>query len=88
MLGDYFGRRSFGSIVGVTSTVSAGFAAVGPVLVGLSFDVLDTYRPGFLVLAAILVLAMPLTFTLEPPGRVAARTRRAMGRDSTTSLGS
>jgi len=76
MLADYFGRRNYASIVGITSTVSAGFGAIGPVFVGVTFDVMDTYRPGFFILAAILTLAIPLVLTLERPGRVAARLRQ------------
>jgi MFS family permease len=81
MLADYFGRRNYGSVVGITSTVSAGFSAVGPVAVGISFDISDTYRPGFLVLAAILTVAIPITLLLERPGRVAARLRRGQSRE-------
>ncbi|MCH8222686.1 MAG: MFS transporter [Chloroflexi bacterium] len=77
MLADYFGRRSYGSILGITSTVSAGFAAIGPIFVGVSFDILDTYRPAFLILAVILVAAVPISLTLERPERVAARIRAA-----------
>ncbi len=77
MLADYFGRRSYGSIVGITSTVSASFAAIGPIFVGVSFDILDTFRPAFLILAVILIAAVPLTLTLERPERVAAKIRAA-----------
>ena len=77
MLGEYFGRRSYGSIIGITSTVSAGFAAIGPIFVGVSFDILDTYRPAFLLLGVILIAAVPMTLTLERPERVAAKIRMA-----------
>jgi len=77
MLADYFGRRNYASVVGITSTVSAGFSAIGPVAVGLTFDMTDTYRPGFLVLAAVLTLAIPIVLLLEQPGRVAARLRQS-----------
>ena len=77
MLADYFGRRSYGSVLGITSTVSAGFSAVGPIFVGVSFDILDTYRPAFLVLGVVLVIAIPMTLSLERPERVAARVRAA-----------
>lgn len=77
MLADYFGRRSFGSILGITSSVSALFGAAGPVFVGLTFDIAGSYRPAFLILAILVSTAVPLTLTLESPARVAARARRA-----------
>ena len=75
ILGDYFGRASYGSIVGLTSSVNALFGAAGPVLVGLIHDVEGTYRIGFTILSAALVVAIPLTLSLEPAGRVAAQAR-------------
>lgn len=77
MLADYFGRRSYGSLLGLTSSVGAGFGAVGPIFVGFTFDVTGGYRPAFLTLAVLIALAVPLTLTLESPSRVAARVRRA-----------
>ncbi len=77
MLADYFGRRSYGSIIGITSSVGALFGAVGPVFVGLTFDVVGAYRPAFLILSLVVAGAVPLTLTLERPGRVAARIRRS-----------
>ncbi len=75
ILGDYFGRSSYGSIVGLTSSVNALFGAAGPALVGLIHDIEGTYRLGFVILGATLVIAIPLTLTLEPAGRVAAKAR-------------
>jgi MFS family permease len=77
MLADYFGRRSFGSVVGVTSMVSAVFGAIGPIFAGVMFDLTDTYRPPFLIMAGLLIWAVPMTLTLEAPGRVAAKARLA-----------
>ena len=77
IIGDYFGRRNYGSIVGLISSVNALFGAAGPVFVGLMFDVTDSYRPAFMVLFILPALAIPLTLTLERPGRVAARSRRS-----------
>ncbi len=80
ILADYFGRRSYGSIVGITSTVSAGFAAAGPLFAGVMFDLTGTYRVAFLVLGALLATAVPMTVLLESQGRVAAQARRAIRR--------
>ena len=77
IIGDYFGRRNYGSIVGIISSVNAVFGALGPVFVGLVFDATDTYRPAFITLAILVAFAMPLTLIMERPGRVAARSRRS-----------
>ena len=75
ILGDYFGRTSYGSIVGLISSVNALFGAAGPALVGLIHDIEGTYRVGFSLLVVVLVFAIPLTLTLEPMGRVGAKAR-------------
>ena len=77
IIGDYFGRRNYGSIVGIISSVNAIFGALGPVFVGLVFDATDTYRPAFITLAILVAFAVPLTLIMERPGRVAARSRRS-----------
>ncbi|MSQ08765.1 MAG: MFS transporter [Dehalococcoidia bacterium] len=75
MMGDYFGRKSYGSIVGLMSSVSAGFGAAGPVFAGLMFDLTGDYRPAFAIMAALLVLAVPMSLALESQHRVAALAR-------------
>jgi len=76
ILGDYFGRTSYGSIVGLTSSVNALFGAAGPALVGFIYDGTDSYRLGFTTLAVVLVISIPLALGLEPAGRVAAKARQ------------
>jgi sugar phosphate permease len=81
ILGDYFGRASYGSIVGLTSSVNALFGAAGPALVGLIRDVEGTYRLGFTALAVMLAVSIPLAMGLEPAGRVAAQARQLARRN-------
>lgn len=81
ILGDYFGRASYGSIVGLTSSVNALFGAAGPALVGLIRDVEGTYRLGFTALAVMLAVSIPLAMGLEPAGRVAAQARQLTRRN-------
>ena len=76
ILGDYFGRKSYGSIVGLTSSVNAIFGAAGPVLVGFIHDINGSYRLGFTTLAVMLIISIPLALGLEPAGRVAAKARQ------------
>ena len=76
ILADYFGRRSYGSIVGIVSSVSAVFGIAGPLLVGFTFDLTQSYRPGYAIMSIVLILAIPLTLTLESHTRVAAKVRQ------------
>ncbi len=77
ILADYFGRRSYGSVVGIASSVSAIFGVAGPLFVGFMYDFTDSYRPGYAVMALMLLPALPLTMTLESQARVAAKVRQA-----------
>ena len=63
----YFGRAHIGSIRGITQPVTILGTAVAPVLIGLLFDITDTYRPGFvLVIGALLLGAILVFFSREP----------------------
>ena len=77
ILADYFGRRSYGSIVGIASSVSAIFGTAGPLFVGLMYDFTDSYRPAYAVMAVIILFALPLIMTLESQSRVAAQVRQS-----------
>ena len=77
ILADYFGRRSYGSVVGIASSVSAIFGVAGPLFVGFMYDFTDSYRPGYAFMALMILPALPLTMTLESQARVAAKVRQA-----------
>ena len=63
----YFGRAHIGSIRGITQPLRILGTAVAPVLVGLLFDISDTYRLGFvLVIGALLLGAILVFFSREP----------------------
>ena len=77
ILADYFGRRAYGSVVGIASSVSAIFGTIGPLFVGLMYDFTDSYRPAYAIMALMMLVAIPLTMTLESQTRVAAKVRQA-----------
>ena len=77
ILADYFGRRSYGSIVGIASSVSAIFGTIGPLFVGAMYDFTDSYRPAYAIMALMMLIALPMTMTLESRTRVAAKVRQA-----------
>ena len=67
MLADYFGRRHFGTIMGIMMTFSTVFGVFGPIFVGWMFDVRGNYREPYLILAASIVFSIPLILTLTEP---------------------
>ncbi len=76
ILADYFGRRSYGTLVGVTSSVSSMFVTAGLLFVGFMSDFADSYRPGYTVMTILILPTVPLTLALESPARVAAKVRQ------------
>ena len=68
MLADYFGRRSFGTIMGIMMTFSTLFGVIGPVFVGWMFDARGNYREPFLIMAVSILVSIPLVLTLSKPG--------------------
>ena len=50
---DYFGRTSFGMIMGFSSLVTMIGTVAGPVLAGVLFDITGSYRAGFTLIAIL-----------------------------------
>lgn len=53
---DYFGRKDFGKIMGISDPIIIVGALVGPVIAGYSFDYFASYRPGFLFISGMALL--------------------------------
>src|SRR5690606_7222548 len=45
LIGDYFGRRSFGKIAGAVQTLSSPASILAPILIGVAIDRTDSYLP-------------------------------------------
>jgi MFS family permease len=60
LLAEYFGLRAFGGIQGVLMATAMLGAIVGPIFAGAVYDVVDSYRPAFLVLALTAFTAVVL----------------------------
>jgi MFS family permease len=75
MRADYFGRASFGVIMGLSSMIIMFGNTGGPLVAGILADTTDSYRTGFTVLAC-LAGAGSVFFLLakrpRPPVRVTA----------------
>ncbi|MBI4202504.1 MAG: MFS transporter [Chloroflexi bacterium] len=67
LLAEYFGRRSYGALIGVTMTLTAIFGIVGPVFTGWMFDVTGSYRWPFVIMGGVGLIAVPLTLAVKPP---------------------
>ena len=67
LLADYFGRRHFGSVMGIMMTVSAVFGITGPVFVGWMYDVRGNYRDPYIVMALTVLIAIPLILSVTRP---------------------
>ncbi len=53
MRADYFGRVSFGTIMGFSSLVMMIGITIGPVIAGISYDITGSYEIGFTLLAIL-----------------------------------
>jgi len=74
LIGDIFGTRSLGSIMGIMSSGFALGAALGPALGGVIFDMTGHYFPAFATGAAtLLVAAMFMAIMRLPPSSVDKR---------------
>ena len=69
MRAEYFGSRSFGTIMGLSSVVVTVPAVVAPVLAGWGFDVLGSYSLSFTILAVLAGLGSLFVVLLPPPAR-------------------
>ena len=75
--GEYFGRRSQGTIRGWLQLVGLPFSIAGPVVVGYVADRQGTYRWAFIGLALVILVGASLTFLATRPRLPAG----ARGRD-------
>ncbi|HAL46272.1 MAG: MFS transporter [SAR202 cluster bacterium] len=67
MLADLFGRRHFGSIMGIMMTFSTVFGVVGPIMVGWMADYRGSYREPYVILAVAVLVCIPLILTVKQP---------------------
>ena len=65
--GDYFGRRSFGTILGLSGILQTGGSMFGPVFAGYIYDVTNSYRLAFFIFAGLLMISAALFMSLKSP---------------------
>ena len=67
MQAEYFGRKAFGSIMGVMQGIHMVGTMLGPVFVGWIHDVRGSYQWAWLPIAMIVLLSVPLALMAKPP---------------------
>ena len=67
LVSNYFGTQNFGALQGLTRTVTVVAGVVSPVLLGLVFDLTDSYVLGFYILTVVIMSAIPLTLLARAP---------------------
>ncbi len=71
---DYFGTRSFGTIMGVSSLVVMLGMSSGPIVAGYMADVSGNYQSGFTLLALLSLVGSICFLAARPPRRRAVAT--------------
>ena len=65
--GDYFGRRSYGTILGLSGVLQTGGSMFGPVFAAYIYDATNSYRIAFLTFAGLLMVSAALFMSLKRP---------------------
>ena len=69
IIADYFGRNSFGSIIGFLGPIQRGALGLGPATSALARDAFGSYTYFYWVLAGLFVLGAVLVFFVRTPAR-------------------
>ncbi len=67
MRAEYFGRASYGMIMGLSSLVVATGMVIGPVLAGAIYDATGSYEVGFTILAVVAAVSSLLMVFVSRP---------------------
>ncbi len=65
--GDYFGTRSFGTIMGLMSVVATLSGLTSPIIAGWFYDVTGSYRGVWQIFALVTIPSIPLILLANPP---------------------
>ncbi len=74
LVAQYFGRRSYGAIIGVTTFFQMAGVGLGPLVAAASFDLSGTYQGIFIFFMALYVLSAVLIFLARKPSPPPIRT--------------
>jgi len=74
IMGRYFGRKSFGTILGTILACMAPLGLLAPVYYGRVYDVTGNYTIAFITALALAFIALIITLFVRAPGRPAGTT--------------
>jgi sugar phosphate permease len=66
---DYFGTKSYGSIMGLLTLTSVAGGLLSPIIAGWIFDVTGSYRLAWQIFTAVTIPSIPLMLLALPPRR-------------------
>jgi len=72
MQAEFFGSKAFGAIQGIMMAILIIGTMASPLLAGYCFDIYGTYRPAWLMMALLVLIATPLSILARPPKTEAA----------------
>jgi MFS family permease len=64
---DYFGTKSYGTIMGLMAVISTIGGLASPVFAGWIFDITGSYHIAWQIFTAIILPAIPLILLTRPP---------------------
>jgi len=67
LLSEFFGLRSVGEIIGISSAVASMVGAAGPYMAGALYDSTGSYFINFIILAALILVAGLIVWLLKKP---------------------
>jgi MFS family permease len=67
LIGDYYGRKNFGTLFGVIQGISTLGGIAGPLLAGLAYDIRGSYYLAFTSFGIMMGLTSLLVLFLKPP---------------------
>ena len=65
MTADFFGRKNYGTAVGLLSTIGGILSAIAPIIGGLIYDLFETYRVTFMVGSLFVFIAIPIVLSIK-----------------------
>lgn len=67
ILGEFFGLKSLGEIIGITSAVGQVFGAIAPYFAGFIFDVTGSYMAALIIVMIILLISGVIALIIRNP---------------------
>jgi MFS family permease len=72
IIGDYYGRKNYGTIYGVIQGISVFGGIAGPLIAGLVYDINGNYHPAFISFAVIMAFTALLVSFIRAPSQGSA----------------